>query len=277
MNVSSTQDAAPVSFPRVVVTTSWDDDDASGMRVAELLGKRGIQGTFYVPTGQLNGGSRFTGGNLQTLSRDGFEIGAHTISHRVLTDLSPAELAEEVGGCKPILEQMLGREVAMFCYPRGRFDAHVLREVEKAGYQGARTTRMLCWNGTFPLFEMPTTVQAYPHGRSNYLRNLARLGGVSALVQSVPDMIRFENWIQLGKKVFDRVLREGGVWHLYGHAWELEKLDLWDGLNEVLDYVGGRDGVAYLTNAQVLLLSTNKKYGKGQPQVTETHEHSLTH
>lgn len=235
-----------------------------------------MRGTFYVSTGQLNGESRFTGSNLHTLSRDGFEIGAHTISHRILTDLSPRELAQEVGECKPTLEQMLGREVVMFCYPRGRFDAHVLREVERAGYRGARTTRMLCSNAAFPRFEMPTTVQAYPHGRSNYLRNLARLGGVSALIQSAPDMIRFENWIQLAKKLFDRVLRDGGVWHLYGHAWELEKLNLWDDLNEVLDYVSGRDGVAYLTNAQ-LLQRTSSPYGVGHPQITSNREHSLTH
>jgi len=276
MNISATKDEAAPSRPRVVVTTSWDDAAASGMRVAELLGEKGMRGTFYVPTGELNGGSHFTVGNLRTLLGNGFEIGAHTISHCVLTELGAAELAEEVGECKPILEQMLGREVVMFCYPRGRFNAQVLREVQRAGYGGARTTRMLCSDAVFPPLEMPTTVQAYPHTRSNYLRNVARLGGFSALAQSAAEMILFENWVQLGKKFFDQALREGGVWHLYGHAWELEKLNLWAQLEEVLDYVSGRDGVTYLTNAQ-LLQRVKSQPEVGDPQIAAKREPSLAH
>lgn len=276
MNVSATNREAVRGRPRVLVTTSWDDDAASGMRVAELLGEKRMRGTFYVPTGELNGGSHFTAGNLRTLSGNGFEIGAHTVSHRVLTELSEAELAEEVGDCKAILEQMLGRQIVMFCYPRGRFNAQVLREVQRAGYAGARTTRMLCSSVVFSPLEMPTTVQAYPHTRSNYLRNVARLGGFSALAQSVAEMMQFENWVQLGKKFFDRVLRDGGVWHLYGHPWELEKLNLWTQLEEVLDYVSGRDGVAYLTNAE-LLQTVKSQYEVGNAQVAAEREASLAH
>jgi peptidoglycan/xylan/chitin deacetylase (PgdA/CDA1 family) len=275
MDHSTKTDSATASRPRVVVTTSWDDDAVSGMRVAELLGEKKMRGTFYVPTSQLGGVSHFTAANLRSLVTEGFEVGAHTISHRILTGLSPSDLEMEVGGCKPVLEQMLGREIVMFCYPRGRFNAAVVREVQRAGYGGARTTRMLCADAAFSPFEMPTTVQAYPHTRSNYLRNMARLGGVSALVQSVPEMISFESWIHLGKKFFDRVLRDGGVWHLYGHAWELEKLNLWKQLKEMLDYVSGRDGVAYLTNAQVL--GFVKAQGEvGDPQIADR-EHSLAH
>jgi peptidoglycan/xylan/chitin deacetylase (PgdA/CDA1 family) len=276
MNTPTKTHAAATSQARVVVTTSWDDDAVSGMRVAELLGEKGMRGTFYVPTGELDRGSHFTAANLRTLSANGFEIGAHTISHRVLTELNAAELVNEVCGCKPVLEQMLGREVVMFCYPRGRFNAEVLREVRRAGYGGGRTTRMLCSDEVFPPFEMPTTVQAYPHARSNYLRNIARLGGVSALVQSAAEMVSFESWIQLGKKLFDKVLRDGGVWHLYGHAWELEKLNLWAQLEEVLNYVSGRDGVAYLTNAQ-LLQRVKSQDGVADPQIAANHEHSLAH
>src|SRR6266700_3965756 len=118
MNISATKDEAAPNRPRVVVTTSWDDAAVSGMRVAELLGEKGMRGTFYVPTGELDRGSHFTAATLRTLSANGFEIGAHTISHRVLTELNAAELVNEVCGCKPVLEEMLGREVVMFCYPR---------------------------------------------------------------------------------------------------------------------------------------------------------------
>ena len=56
----------------------------------------------------------------------------------------------------------------------------------------------------------------------------------------------------MGKVLFDQVLKEGGVWHLFGHSWQVEEMGLWDELKEILDYVGGREGVRYVTNAEVL-------------------------
>ena len=56
------------------------------------------------------------------------------------------------------------------------------------------------------------------------------------------------DWVALGKRLFDRVLREGGVWHLFGHSWEIEQRGLWDGLAELTRYVARRPGVTYLTN-----------------------------
>jgi peptidoglycan-N-acetylglucosamine deacetylase len=271
-----TQKKDRTSSPPVVVTTSWDDDAASGMKVAEFLAERGLRGTFYVPTGLLGTDLRFTDSDVRALSSNGFEIGGHTISHRVLTDLSPAELVFEVADCKLILEQLLGREVVSFCYPRGRFDAKVVREVERAGYRGARTTRMLCCKAVFPRFEMPTTIQAFPHSRSNYVRNLIRLGELPALLSATPDLVSFQDWLSLGKKFFDRALRDGGVWHLYGHPWEIEKLNLWLQLREMLDYVSSRENVAYMTNAD-LLQWTKAESEAGDGQTADVREHSLIH
>jgi peptidoglycan/xylan/chitin deacetylase (PgdA/CDA1 family) len=237
-------------MPRVFVTTSWDDEDRSGLRVADVLNRYGLRGTFYVPTGKLGHDPFFTAADLRTLSVAGFEIGAHTVSHAILTEIGREELMREVGDCKAELQQILGAEVTMFCYPKGRFNAKVVSAVEQAGYRGARGTQMLD--------------SAYPHRRSNYVRNLIRLGAFGALFESVPDLIGFNGWLELGKKRFDRVMRRGGIWHLYGHPWEIEKLGLWDQLGEMLQYVSNRSGVEYVTNGQLLELvmgSVPKKTG----------------
>lgn len=237
---------------RVFVTTSWDDDDRTGLKVAELLTTLGLRGTFYVPTGRLGRDSCFSAGDLRTLFAVGFEIGAHTVSHPLLNDLDARELNHEVGECKKVLEQILAAEVPMFCYPKGRFNAQVERALKAAGYKGARTTQMLSCATTFHRFAVPTTIQAYPHARSNYVRNLIRLGAFPVLFNAVPDLIRFEGWLQLGKTAFDRVLRRGGMWHLYGHPWEIEKLGLWEQLKEMLEYVHNRSDVRYVTNGQLV-------------------------
>ena len=246
------------AMPRVLVTTSWDDDDRSGLNVAELLSANRLPGTFYVPTGRLGRKSVFTTDDLRALCAGGFEVGAHTVSHAILTGLAPDQLAREVGECKTMLQQILGREITMFCYPKGRFNAAVVSAVKHAGYRGARSTQMLALSGDVLPFAIPITLQAYPHGRSNYVRSLVRVGAVRALLKSVPDLVRFQNWLQLGKTMFDRVLRQGGIWHLYGHPWEIEKLGLWPELGQMLEYVSNRSEVRYASNGQLLDLMTGQ-------------------
>ena len=52
--------------------------------------------------------------------------------------------------------------------------------------------------------------------------------------------------------LFDRVLEEGGVFHLWGHSWELEQTGQWARLEEVLRHLGQYTGQATaLTNGQV--------------------------
>jgi hypothetical protein len=140
----------------------------------------------------------------------------------------------------------------MFCYPGGHYTPGTVRCLADAGYEGARTTRMLATRSSFDRFEMPTTVQAYPHAGMTYLKNTLKAGRPARLYNYV---IGGRNgWVELGKRLFDRVQREGGVWHLYGHSWELEAHGLWDELAQLLDYVGNREEVSYLTNGGVLEL-----------------------
>ena len=74
---------------------------------------------------------------LRALSSQGFEIGAHGFSHKLLWRLPAKELAGEVAPCKPILEDIVGTPVRMFCYPCGRYDSNVVGAVKEAGYCGA--------------------------------------------------------------------------------------------------------------------------------------------
>jgi len=140
----------------------------------------------------------------------------------------------------------------MFCYPRGRYNQEVLDAVRKAGYRGARTTRMLCQRGSFSAFEMPTTLQAYPHDSFTYYKNLGKRRDLPGLYKYVIELRRLQSWVELGKKLFDQCLQEGGIWHLYGHSWEIEELGLWEDLRQMLDYVRGRPGVIYANNSQAL-------------------------
>lgn len=193
-------------------------------------------------------------GALRELYSEKFEIGAHSVSHASLSKLNRTELSHEVRDCKSALEQVLGESVVMFCYPNGRYNSAVIREVKRAGYRGARTTRMLASQLNFRSFQMPTTVQAFPHLRRAYFRNLGRAKSVPGFVKGIIKLRKPRSWVELGKQLFDQVLRDGGIWHLYGHSWEINELGIWDDLEEMLDYVSHHPNVKYLANSQTLSL-----------------------
>lgn len=68
------------------------------------------------------------------------EIGAHTVSHKNLTELSDYDMEREITFAKERLEHELNSNVFTFCYPRGRYDKRAIDIVKKAGFKGACTT-----------------------------------------------------------------------------------------------------------------------------------------
>jgi peptidoglycan/xylan/chitin deacetylase (PgdA/CDA1 family) len=238
--------------PATTVATSWDDGDPQDLKVAELLRERGLVGTFYFPFLGYDGRQTLTPDHLRSLAAEGFEIGGHGMSHNVLTPLRSKEIAREVGICKKRLEDILGEQVRMFSYPLGRYNGVVVQHLKDAGYLGARTNRMLGYKLDFSPYEMPTTLQAAPLKKADYCRNALRSASPGRVLTYFARVIRAPNWVELGKSLFDLALRDGGVWHLYGHSWQVEEMGLWDDLKEILDYVSGREGVLYVTNAAVL-------------------------
>jgi peptidoglycan/xylan/chitin deacetylase (PgdA/CDA1 family) len=85
---------------------------------------------------------------VRALADAGFEIGAHTVTHPILSKLSPEDAWTEIRTSKEALEQILAREIRVFAYPNGRpgkdfTDADVQR-VKQAGFIGAVTTQWGC-------------------------------------------------------------------------------------------------------------------------------------
>lgn len=74
------------------------------------------------------------------LDAGGVEIGSHTVSHPILTTTGDDELRRELRDSRARLEEELGRDVKLFCYPNGAHDERVRREAAGAGYVCAVTT-----------------------------------------------------------------------------------------------------------------------------------------
>jgi peptidoglycan-N-acetylglucosamine deacetylase len=147
----------------------------------------------------------------------------------------------------------------MFSYPKGKYNAKVIKQVKEAGYKGARTSHMLRQRMDFDPFLMPTSLLANAALIKLYVKNLVKGRNARGLLDYLTRFIRRDGWVSIGKALFDQVLKEDGVWHLYGHSWEIEELGLWDEVRQMLDYVSNRDGVVYVSNCDVLnFLPANK-------------------
>jgi peptidoglycan/xylan/chitin deacetylase (PgdA/CDA1 family) len=70
---------------------------------------------------------------------NGVEIGSHTLTHPILTNVGDDRLRRELRDSKLQLEEVLGHQVDQFCYPNGDNDDRVQSEVTRAGYRAAVT------------------------------------------------------------------------------------------------------------------------------------------
>jgi peptidoglycan/xylan/chitin deacetylase (PgdA/CDA1 family) len=78
---------------------------------------------------------------LAQLATAGFEIGAHSLTHRPLTKLPHLEAAREIIESKAIIEDRLGQAVQSFAYPFGMFtDGHY--EIVRSHFRGACSTKL---------------------------------------------------------------------------------------------------------------------------------------
>jgi peptidoglycan/xylan/chitin deacetylase (PgdA/CDA1 family) len=218
--------------PCAIITTSWDDGHPLDFHVAELLAKHGLRGTFYVPF--ENSRPTLTPAQVRELSC-AFEIGAHTVHHCVLTTVSKDKARAEITQSKAQLEEITGIPCGVFCFPKGRYSNAHIAMVGEAGFSGARTAELLSFE--CPSFKngiamMPTTIQAYPNPLSAYLRNAVKRLRYSTLWKLLLHN-RGTGWASFAITLLQRVQRTGGVFHLWGHSWEIEEYQQWKSLDRV--------------------------------------------
>lgn len=233
------------------LTTSWDDGHPLDLRLADMLGESGLRGTFYVPRSAPTG--TLSESQLRQLSAS-FEIGAHTLDHVDLTRVSHSERERQIAHSKAWIEQTTGRPCAMFCPPEGKYNRGHLPVICAAGYLGIRSVQLLSLAQPRPVdgvLVMPTTLQLYPHPRLTYLKNSAKRHAWANLWHYVRDGCP-EDQQQLTELLLGRTIARGGVFHLWGHSWELERHDQWDRLRGVLRLMQRYTSSApCLTNGQI--------------------------
>lgn len=233
------------------LTVSVDDGHPADLRTAELLARFGLKATFYVPLGNP---SRpvINDRELATLA-EAFEIGGHSVSHRALTRMSAAEAWREIYEGKVRHEQVLGRPLVSFCYPKGKVNEAVKGLVEKAGFAGARTCRLNRVDAPHDPFLWGVTTQAYSHGPGVQLRHALLEGNLPGVWNYARIHQAATDWETHFRRGLDHVERRGGVAHLYLHSWEIEANHEWHKLERALADAAARPGLLRLTNGELFV------------------------
>jgi peptidoglycan/xylan/chitin deacetylase (PgdA/CDA1 family) len=161
---------APEGARTMAVT--FDDAYRSVFEVAfPILSRLGHRGTVFVPSAFADsdapmawpGIDQWLGGpheaellpmswdQLRRLADAGWEIGSHSRTHPMLTQLDDQSVARELAGSRRECEEGIGRPCRSVAYPYGDHDERIVRAAREAGYAAGCSVyaphppEPLCW------------------------------------------------------------------------------------------------------------------------------------
>jgi peptidoglycan/xylan/chitin deacetylase (PgdA/CDA1 family) len=124
---------------------------------------------------------------LRELAALGMDLGAHTLTHPILTRIDETSARREIGASRERLSAILGRPVDLFAYPNGRphedYDVRHVKIVRELGFRAAVSTAWGCARAGADAFQLPRIA---PWDRTP-TRFAARM--VRSLLQARPQMV----------------------------------------------------------------------------------------
>ena len=133
------------SLRRDTVAITFDDGYQDNyVNAFPILNKHGLTATVFIISGRVGEEGMLSLTEIKEMRRAGWEIGSHTITHPILKDLSDEAAKREIVDSKRDLEALLGEEINVFAYPKGKKLVHLddrdVSLVREAGYRAAVVT-----------------------------------------------------------------------------------------------------------------------------------------
>ncbi|HYB27427.1 MAG TPA: polysaccharide deacetylase family protein [Solirubrobacteraceae bacterium] len=143
--------------PPGLAAISFDDGMRDNFTTAlPILRRLGIRATVYVAAGLIGGYSPWiaTGPAAEILREDeirgladeGWEIGAHTMTHPDMSVLDYEQCTAEIERGRETLEEITGQQTLTFAYPFGRYGPEAIAAVRTAGFRAAVTIGSGSWS-----------------------------------------------------------------------------------------------------------------------------------
>ncbi len=126
----------------LVPEITFDDGHLSDLELAlPELNRRGLTAHFFITAGWTGTKAGYMNWNqLRTLRDAGQHIGAHSLTHKLLTHCNDEDLKRELVQSRSLLEDKLGIAVPTMSLPGGRCNKRVLDACWAAGYTHVYTS-----------------------------------------------------------------------------------------------------------------------------------------
>jgi len=129
--------------PERWVAITFDDGNESDYEHAlPLLADHGFCATFFVCGSRVSAPGGLTRHMIRDMAGQGMHIGAHGMTHTLLTGLDTAQVEEELVGSRDLLGEIIGETVDHFSLPGGRFDRLTLEVLKRLSFHAVCTSQV---------------------------------------------------------------------------------------------------------------------------------------
>ena len=128
------------ALPPGAIALSVDDGYASIFKAGwPRLKAAGLRFTLFLSTDPIDRGigGYLSWDEVRALVADGVEIGAHSVLHPHLPDLSEEEIRAEIRNSADRIEAEIGKRPTLFAYPYGEANDAAIRIVKELGFRAA--------------------------------------------------------------------------------------------------------------------------------------------
>lgn len=123
------------------VAITFDDGYKDAiLQAVPILKEYQMPAAFFIVSGLIGKKEYLDWGDIETMQRDGFIFGSHTVSHPRLTQLDSGKVLQEMRDSKMQLERELKQKVQYFAYPYGLYNQDIMMAAQEAGFTHAFTT-----------------------------------------------------------------------------------------------------------------------------------------
>lgn len=227
-------------FKAKAVTFSYDDGIEQDERLIQILNKNGLKGTFNINTGlmapegtlypkeQLH--RRLPESKIRSIYSDGgHELACHSLHHKYMDTLNECELIFELAEDKKKLEEITGKIIRGFAVPYGRSSEKLMSALSNLDFIYSRGV------GSTMTFTIPENLlNIIPTCRHSDQ-------GIGKLVDCFLDDSPLSNFHD----------RHPWLFYMWGHAYEFERDNSWELIEDLSSKLGRHDDVWYATNNEV--------------------------
>jgi len=187
---------------RKAIALTFDDGYLDNYTVLnDILIKYNVPATIYVATGFID--SLFTDScfntykimnndQLKELSNNNLiTIGAHTVNHKNLIELTKNEQFFEINGSIEYLEQLIGKKIHTFAYPKGKYNNNTLEIVKKL--------KLHCPTVEYGVYINDDTVDCARIKRINITNNLSYIDYILISTGRFNNYLKLKNLIRRSK------------------------------------------------------------------------------